>query len=152
MLRNRTEEAREAFARGVANEDQMLLLNRERAAIEAEEQKRNKKTMWKSFKSMFSFEGLKPEDPQTLQGMEQGTKQEALVADEAPVPDKSRPSPRNEPAGRGGILGALEEKRRRGERELERQGAKGGALDRIGNQASSGTKDGSSWIGWLRPR
>jgi hypothetical protein len=62
LLQQSLAEAREAAARGTANEDQMLLLNRERAAEEANEAKKAKNGIFNYIKGAFSMEGLKKEE------------------------------------------------------------------------------------------
>ena len=71
--------AREAEVQGTANNDQILLLNRERAAEAADEEKRNRPSIWKTIKSLFSFEGLNKEE-KPLQEKKAGGEQELEVS------------------------------------------------------------------------
>ena len=56
LLQERLVDAREAAAKGTADEDQMLLINRERAAEEAEQARKAKKGTWSFITGIFSTE------------------------------------------------------------------------------------------------
>lgn len=153
LLQERLVEAREAAAKGIADEDQMLLINRERAAEEAEQARKAKKRMWSFITGVFSTEGLKQED--TASGMD--------VLGEGGLTKVGEGNLLIEPAGetlagttkekaetpRLGILQAVEEKRRDGEREFQRRGVDDGPLDQIAEQAAAAGKSKGGWTSWV---
>ncbi|GAB7361982.1 hypothetical protein MBLNU230_g2019t1 [Neophaeotheca triangularis] len=133
------EVARRDLERGVANEEQVLLINRERVRVEAEEAKKRQPGL---FKRVFGG------------GDEEGKEGEALVR----FKDGG-----GEGEGKG-MLGAAEEtvqavearvqsERRSGERVTEVLRPMGGPLDR---EAEAATKavvgTGESWTSWLTGR
>ena len=106
--------AQEAEALGNANEGQMLLLQRERAAEAAEEERKNR-SIWKAIKRFLSSEGLKAE--------------EARTGEQSP-PTNFIPKPQSF------IYDKVQEQRREAEREMERQGVEPGPLDKMAEQAA----------------
>ena len=146
LLQQRLVEARAAFAKGIADEDQMLVLNRERAAEEAEAARKAKKGIWKSIKRMFSTEGLKQEqtDPLDVLG-EEGLRK---MGGDSPVVGEVVQAA-NEGPGSSGIIQAVEEKRRSREREPQSHGLEEGSLDRVGGEAAEATKARRSWTSWV---
>ena len=150
LLQERLAEARQANARGTADDDQMLLLNRIRAADEAEAERRNRPSVWKSFKGLFTTKGLMEEDthgrPQSENGSSEGAK--LLGAqDKGSIPEEA-------PARGGAVLQAVEEKRREEGREIQRRKVEGGVLDKLAEQAASTVtrSDKRSWTGWFSSR
>ena len=149
LLQERLVEARTAAARGAADEDQILLLNRERAAEEADEAKKSRKTLWKSIKGVFSTEGLQEEDTHGKLNTETEDSRGLPETGSFEIPEQKQ-VPEEYPKN-GTILHAMEERRREGERELERRGAEGGVLDKLAEQAAStepGKRDWTSWLSW----
>ena len=127
--------AKEAAAKGIASEEQILLLNKERAAEEAQEAKKNRKTLWKSAKSVFSTAGLKKVDTASavdnlVKGTGDGTNME-------------------QPTKQKGVMETIEEKRREGEKRLQDMGIKQGPLDQVAADATSKPRSGG-WTSWLR--
>ena len=146
LLQKRLIEAQAAFAKGIADDDQMLLLNRERAAEEAEAARKARKGLWKSIKRMFSTEGLKQEQTDPLDTLgEEGLRK---MGEESPGVEKGVKAA-NEETRSSGILQAVEEKRRSGERELQSHGLEGGPLDRVATEAAEPTKTRRSWTSWV---
>lgn len=128
-------EARRALQAGIAlNEDQILLLNRERAADEAEAAKKNKKGILASVKESV-FGGLAEEE-------EKGGK---IGAASRAVREKLEVQTEEQPQDFG-ILKAVEEKRRSGEVVEEVLHPTGGPLDR---QAAEVAGKAKSWTGWM---
>ena len=148
LLQQRLAEAREAAARGTADEDQLLLLNRERAAEEAEATRKAKKGLWKSIKGIFSTEGLKQEDTNPLSVLgEEGLRK---MSEGSPILEQViQEEAHHEESKRGGIVASVEEKRREGERELQKTGIEGGPLDRMADQAAEATKSRGGWTSWV---
>lgn len=156
LLQQRLTEAREAAAMGIADEDQILLLNRERAAEEAEAAKKAKKGTWSIMMGIFATDGLKKEDSPAAAGNESVVISEKtgeeVVAVPATIPSEivSKTVPREEQSMvQGSILKAVEGKRRDGEKELERSGATGGPLDRIAEQTTEPEKSGNRILSWF---
>ncbi|KAI9719784.1 MAG: hypothetical protein M1812_003272 [Candelaria pacifica] len=141
--------ARQAASQGTADEDQILLLNRERAAQEAEEARLAKKGMWRRTKDWL-YSGLKTEEEgSTTSG---GTL--AAVGDEV---WKENATESNDGTGaKLGILKALKEKRREGiepgtvEESTPAPPPKGGPLDRLANGESPTTQGGWTSLGTRR--
>lgn len=134
-------EAQGALARGTATEDQMLLINRERAALAAEEAKRNRPGVWKRATG-WMFGGLEKEEKKGGRlGAEAGAPEQLLGEGE----DR-------------GVLQAAEEKgeesrRAAGERLEEVLRPLGGPLDRQADAtARSIQQSGRSWSSWMLGR
>jgi len=157
------------------DDDQTLILNRERARVQAEERK--KQRPWGKLIMGILTGGLKAEE-----GVEV-----AVVPTEAEILEKIGVTQANilesadglrkgelslEGAGQveevvggddelrlgesriegGGVLQAVEEKRREGERALEAVGVEGGMLDRVAEQAVEKAKGKGdwNWFNWRR--
>ena len=135
-------EAQDALAVGRASEDQMLLINRERAAREAEEEKRRRPGVWKRITG-WAFGGLEKEERKggRLGAGGAESAQEEMLGDRE---DK-------------GVLQAVKEKveesRRAGQRVEEVLRPLGGPLDR---QADAVVREiertGKSWSSWIMGR
>lgn len=131
-------EAADAAGRGEASEEQRLLINRERAAREAEEARRSRPGVWKRVKG-WVFGGLEMEE---RRGGRMGM------------------GFREEEAGEGeekGVLAAVEEKvegdRRAGERVEEVLRPLGGPLDREADSVVRSVEaKGRSWSSWIMGR
>ncbi|KAI9700793.1 MAG: hypothetical protein M1836_002162 [Candelina mexicana] len=140
--------AREAAAQGIADEDQMLLLNRERAAQEAEQARLAKKGIWKRTKEWL-YSGLKTEDD--------GSSSRAnlvAVGDEA---WKENTSESNDVTGdKLGILKAVKEKRKEGvepgtvDAPSPAPEPRGGPLDKLANGEPPTAKGG--WTSFVTRR
>lgn len=149
------------------DEDQVLVLNRERAKIQAEELKKLG-SLWNGVKSVF-VGGLKKEEglgEQILPGVAEGkvpTEGEVLEAigiKNAEVMERmqgrlevveERKVVGDGMEGKmevheGGIMKAVEEKRREGERQLEERRVEGGPLDQMGEQAAAAVKSKADWV------
>lgn len=148
------------------DEDQTLVLNRERARVMAEEAKKQRSWI-KGIKEFVFFRGLKmdddddgggkervaeevvvPSEGEILQrlGIDQGTILERATAGremDGEVEEEGERGRREEGAREGSkILQAVAEKRREGERVAEAAGLRGGPLDRMAEgavQAVEGT-------------
>ncbi|MCJ1250810.1 hypothetical protein MMC30_008038 [Trapelia coarctata] len=156
LLQEKLVEARAAAAKGIADEDQMLLINRERAAEEAEQARKAKKGVWNYITGVFSTEGLKQED--TVSGLdalsEGGLKkvgEGSLLIEPAGQTVTETATEKGETPGLG-ILQAVEEKRRDGERELQKKGVSGGPLDQLAEQAAAAGKSKGGWTSWMTSR
>ncbi|KAI9796988.1 MAG: hypothetical protein M1835_002511 [Candelina submexicana] len=140
--------AREAAAQGIADEDQMLLLNRVRAAEEAEQARLAKKGIWKRTKAWL-YSGLKTEEDGSS-----SRENLAAVGNEA---WKENASESNDVTGdKLGILKAVKEKRKEGV-EPETVDApspapepRGGPLDKLANGEPPTAKGG--WTGFVTRR
>lgn len=134
------EKAREAAAQGIADEDQILLLNQERAAQDSEKARSEKKGIFTKAKETL-YSGLSKEEPE-------GGKIAAVNAVEDRVWAARPEESRQEPGEGFGILKAVEETRREVQTGLSQP--KGGPLDQLGDEAanavSNKTKSWSSWI------
>ncbi|KAK8164890.1 hypothetical protein BKA80DRAFT_202695 [Phyllosticta citrichinensis] len=128
-------EARLALTDGTITHDQMLLLNRERAAEEAEAIKRNKKGIFTRAKESM-FGGLSKEEQTGGEGVL------AAVQDAA--------THGKETIGESSIARTLEEKRREGEKA---QPLTPGPLDRMADDATqAATQKSKSWTSWITGR
>nr|POF04053.1 hypothetical protein CFP56_21809 [Quercus suber] len=141
-------EARDAQARGSASEDQILLLNRERAADEAAEAKRSRPGMIKNTTNWL-FGGLEKEE--TRGGRLGAAAAPAATTDESvPALLPFSPSEEATPDAYNAVEEKIDEQRRQSERKL---GTIGGPLDQqaqlLLNNASSASK---SWLDWLGAR
>lgn len=168
LLQEKLAAAREAAGRGEADEDQMLLINRERAAEEAALAAKERKGVWGKTKA-FLLGGLKKDEEESEERVNDGgvlsvLGEEGLMkmregSDETGAADAGlQGSVTTETqinhTGRGRILQAVEEKRREGERALERKGVEGGALDKWAQGAVEAGKveagkakgGGTSWL------
>lgn len=153
LLQEKLVEARAAAAKGIADEDQMLLINRERAAEEAEQARKAKKGTWNYITGIFSTEGLKQED--TASGLDvlsgSGLRKVGegnLLTGPAGEAATESTTENGETPGLG-ILQAVEEKRQDGERELQKRGVSGGTLDQLAEQAAAAGKSKGGWTSWV---
>lgn len=177
LHKTRLAEAKEAVANGAADEDQMLLINRERASFEAERARAAKKGVVRRTKDWL-LGGLKT-DEEVVGGRvtgEEGSNNWVVEAQgrgdvlpettDAVSVDKTTHVMEGQDGrpllGRGEgaesksqILKAVEAKRREGERALESQGAEGGSLDRLAADTMSGSRSAPSrggWTSWVTGR
>lgn len=138
-----------AEANGTANDDQILLLNRERAAAQAEQERQNRKGVWKSIKGVFSSEHLKKEEKPF--GLENLGEKPSVDDGSAPVSPSEAPHVKDstqKSTSTSSILDAIQEKRREGERLLEDKGSEPGPLDQMAEQATKATTSSTSTKGW----
>ena len=144
------------------DEDQTLILNRERARVQAEEAK--KERSW-SVKGLF-MGGLKeeevvvgksgeaevvPSEGEMLEkigvgGIEvleaaEGKLEEGDIVGEVGEEERRR---------EGGLLQTIKDKRREGEKAFEARGVAGGPLDQMAEEAAKEVKSRSSWLSWGR--
>lgn len=139
---------KEAFAamdHGTATDDQMLLINRERAAAEAAEARRNRPGVLKRAKSWL-FSGLSSEE-------QKGGKLGAGAADTLAMSHAIKEELLDDRPN-GGVLNAVErrldEKRRSGEQVEEAFRPRGGPLDREAQRAANAAADlTKSWSNWV---
>lgn len=129
-------EAKQAMAAGTATEDQILLLNNER---NKEEHEKNKKGFFKRTKEAL-FGGYSMEEKT---GGELGSiaaeARDAFVSDAQDAKNQGL-----------GVLHAVEEKRREGERAQELHP---GPLDRMAEDAAeAATQKSKSWTSWIMGR
>lgn len=137
------------------DEDQILILNRERARVQAEEAK--KERSWgKSIKG-FLVGGLKqdeeekapevvPSEAQVLELM--GVDQTSILeAAEGKQPIDGNNTERRDGSG---ILQAVQEKRRKSEKVMEARGAEGGPLDQVAQEAVDKASSRKGWMNWGR--
>lgn len=176
IFKQRLLEALEAEGVGTATEDQLLLLREEREIQSAEEARAKKPSVWKSVKenlgAAFSTENLKREDvaygerrKAILERIEReriaavsegregidGSKTESTQGVAASLASAA------DAVSNSQILNTVEEKRREGERILERQGVEGGPLDRFAEQTFTGadsqvresSSKGKTWSSWF---
>lgn len=141
-------EAKRAQMEGRATEDDILLINRQRAATEAAEAKKNRPGVFKRT-TTWLFSGLSSEE-------QKGGKLGSATAGTAAVSQ----IPKEELLGvreDKGVLHAVEEKiearRRSGERIEEVLKPLGGPLDRQAQRAATAVTDaGRSWTNWITGR
>lgn len=141
------------------DEDQTLILNRERARVQAEELK--KQRGWgKSLKGVF-VGGLKEEEGggrevgkvlsegEVLERIGVG-KERVLEA----VEGEGRAESTSEEGSEGGVarnmLQAVDDKRREGEQVLEANPVTGGPLDQVAEEAVEKVKNTGGWLSWGR--
>lgn len=141
-------EARIALEEGRATQDQILLINRERAKFEAAEVQKNRPGILKRTTN-WMFSGLSSEE-------QKGGKLGASTTSVNVV----TPTPREEILGESedkGVLRAVEEKieanRRTGEKVEEVLRPLGGPLDREAQRTASVVAGaGKSWVSWITGR
>jgi hypothetical protein len=134
--------ARQAMEEGVATQDQVLLVNRERAKVEAAEAKRNRSGVFRRATGWLTG-GLSKEEQK---GGRLG----------AGVVESEREEVLGEKEDRG-VLRAVEEKveqrRRSGEKVEEVLRPLGGPLDREAERTVNAAADaGRSWMSWITGR
>lgn len=130
-------EARQAEAAGIATEDQILLINRERAAEESAAAKKNKKGIFTRAKE--SLYG-------TLSSEEQKGGNLGAAAKKVEDSVEKVGEQISRKGGDLGIVKAVEDHRRQGERPEERIYAKGGVLDQEAELLASKPKGWTSWM------
>ena len=134
MRASSLEAAREAAARGEADGEQMLVLNRERVRIEAERREGEKVGVWRRGWGWL-VGGLKTEE----EGVGSGAEGATVVREEVWSAGRKE----------GGVLKAVMEQRREGESEVEKLGVKGGPLDEMAERLVQTGKDKSRWTSWV---
>lgn len=165
LLGQRLAEAREAQAKGLLNEDQLLLLNRERAADEAEAARKAEKGVWKSIKSIFLIDELKEES--IIEGQHRFSREGRKIGD-GPVQTNSEAgasaasgsqnlvvesashgssSPNQDPLP--GKPKVPESGWRNGEHGLQDRGVEAGPLDRMAEQAVAAGRAKGGWTSWI---
>lgn len=137
--------AKQAEARGAATEDQMLLINRARAAMEAEEAKKNRPGL---FKRAGTWLGLAEEEKKGGRFSQNAASVTEFVADSV---QEGATSIAQE--GRG-VLHAVEQKmdesRRHAENLHQTANPAGGPLDRQAQSAVDSVKSRTpNWTGWF---
>lgn len=142
-------EARRAQAAGSATEDQMLLINRERAADEAAEAKRNRPGVFKRATN-WAFSGLSSEE-------QKGGRLGAAAAAVSGTASQVLPEEVQGQQHDRSVLQAVEEKvdahRRQGEKVEEIVRPLGGPLDRQAQLALDSVSGSSrSWVSWVTGR
>ena len=128
--------ARQARTDGTANDEQILLLNRQEATEVAERERKNKPSWWKWTSSMFSSGGLKKED----KGFSRMENAAASIDGSASISPSEVPDIKDSPSERtmgSQIVAAVEEKRRASEKTLESTAAEPGPLDKLPAQATT---------------
>lgn len=150
------------------DDDQTLILNRERARVQAEERK--KQRSWVKLITGILTGGLKAEEGvevavvpteaeilekigvtqanilESADGLREGelSLEGARPVEEVVVGDDELRLGESRIEG-GGVLQAVEEKRREGERALEGVGVEGGMLDRVAEEAVQKAKGKGDW-------
>ncbi|KAF2086730.1 hypothetical protein K490DRAFT_74324 [Saccharata proteae CBS 121410] len=148
------EAAREAAARGAADDDQILLLNRERAAEESQQAAAEKPGIFKSIKkSIFGELPMEEQKGGKLGAIGKEASEQAQWGVET-----ARETAHDVKEEGLGILKAVEEKRRDGERAIPH--VSGGPLDNLGEDAASAAaqkaaaaaQKSKSWTDWALRR
>ncbi|KAL2047739.1 hypothetical protein N7G274_000781 [Stereocaulon virgatum] len=133
------------------DEDQILIMNRERARVQAEEAK--KERSWGKSIKVFLLGGLKqeeeeevpevvPSEAQVLESM--GVDQTSIL--EAAKGKRPIDGKNTERRDGSGILQAVEGKRRKGEKVMEARGVEGGPLDQVAQEAVDEASSKGGWI------
>ena len=135
------------------DDDQRLVLNRERARVMAEEAK--KERSWRKRAKGWLFGGLKGDEEEGKTEMvvvpSEGEVLSMIGVRESDVLERTRREREGKDEKRRdgtGILEAVEEKRREGERLLEERGVRGGPLDRVAEEAVEKVKGSGGWMSW----
>lgn len=144
------------------DEDQTLILNRERARVQAEESAKER-TWSKRAKGLF-LGGLKKDDDEEQTPVvvpTEGQILEMIGVDQRKLLEVSEQGIRDG-AGPGeemgdrrdgnGVLAAIEQHRREGEKILEERGVTGGPLDQVAEEAVEKVKETGKggWLNWGR--
>ena len=150
LYQQRLVEARQASATGTATDDQILVLNQERARTEAEQARLKKEGMWTTSKR-FLLGGMKQEQEQETENQPAATSDEMHT--HALETGQEIKSHQREIEGIG-ISAAVEIKRREGEKALEDRGVGEGPLDIMAEQAVKAAtaeigKGKGGWTSWL---
>lgn len=144
------------------DEDQTLILNRERARVQAEEAAKER-TWSKRAKGLF-LGGLKNEDgeekepnivPTEGQILEMIGVDQRRILEVAEQGGRDGAGPGEEMGDRrdgNGVLAAIEQHRREGEKLLEDRGVTGGPLDRVAEEAVEKVREQGKggWLSWGR--
>lgn len=151
---DKTRERQESLMAAIENEkaglplseEQALILNQERIRFNDEEERaRRKRERWQFLRvPRWLVSGLKSDEEQADRVAFEGNVQPTST--ETPEFGSQEP-PKPEPTAPGGVLAAVENARRIEEKQLEAEGAKGGALDRMAARAAELGK-GKGWWGW----
>ncbi|TKA69271.1 hypothetical protein B0A49_08366 [Cryomyces minteri] len=149
--------AREAEALGTPSDDQMLLLNRERAAEEAETARKAKKGIFARAKA-YLYSGLSTGEEQdgkavstgkelSEEGKEKGVEANGKLREVwQEVKDKTAQATSTDL----GILEAVNQQRRTGEKVEETLHPTGGPLDREAENAAAAASNASKgWTSWM---
>jgi hypothetical protein len=132
-------EALRAEEEGTATADQLLLLKEERDNAAREASRVNKPSIWKTVKGAFSTEGYKREDKAY------GDRRQEIL-DRINAAQEAGTSA----GGSSKILQAVDEKRREGEKQLEKQHVEPGPLDKLAAEAANAaTSSSKSWTSWF---
>lgn len=152
LLQEKLAMAREAADSGEADEDQMLLINRERAVEEAAlaaRKRKEEKGVWDKTKQLL-LGGMKKDEEESEERVNDGgvlsvLGEEGLIkigdgpdetgAADAGLQESVTTEIQLNYIVRGRILEAVEKKRREGERALEKKGVEGGPLDKWAQDA-----------------
>ena len=154
LLQQRLAEAREAAANGTANEDQRLLLNRERAAEEAEAAQKARKGPTDYLKALFSTKGLKEEETDSAtdllgeEGLRKMGEEASSTSTFIETGEQTRQPEQESQSSQSNILKMVNDQRRNGEKELEKRGFQGGPLDQVAEQTTKAEKSGG-WASWI---
>jgi len=144
--------AYQAATAGTATEDQMLLINQERAHREAEHARRNKPGIFKRAKG-YVYSGLSMEEPKGGKlGAASGGASAGLGANAAEERAAPALNVASQGSGQGrGVLEAVEDARRQGGKARPR--IRGGMLDQLGdNIATAASQNSKSWTSWISGR
>jgi len=141
--------ARRAEVEGRATEDQMLLINRERAAAEAEETKKNRPGMF-SRASNYLFSGLSEEEQKGgrlgAAAVEARATASELKSDAEAAFEEGKSTLQT-------IGDKIDGRQRQSESALVAINPSGGPLDRQADQAiNAATKAARSWTSWITGR
>ena len=140
----RIAEATQALAMGQANEDQMLLINQERAAVEAQrarEEAKKEGFNTKVWKFVTQASGASKME-ETTNG---STSLPTMEAEQRRIAEDER-------AGLG-IVQAVEDRRREGEKPIEHLNLRGGPLDQQAqDNANFVSNSAKSWTNWITRR
>ena len=153
-------ESRRAVAEGRANANHLAMLENERLAELDDERKRKKRYFKEIYDYLFTSK-----DPLTdpdINEVERARRHFPLPPPEA---QRAATAILNEKGTGGmgaqqqqqpqqdGVVQAVEEKRREGEKEMERRGMQGGPLDRLGESPASSKAESAgekrTWSGWI---
>ncbi|KZF22884.1 hypothetical protein L228DRAFT_261007 [Xylona heveae TC161] len=152
------ERARDAATKGTASDYQKLLLNRERAAAEAEQERLNNKGYFAGAKDWL-YSGLKKDDV-AENSSEQGNERADGLSIAADAAHKVSDEVQNltatgKAASEKGVLQMVQEKAQSGNATGQDVAAKGGYLDRLGQAPSEKEPEEQkprSWTSWLGGR
>jgi hypothetical protein len=146
LHRRELEAANDALAAGTANEDQMLLINRERARAEADREKLNKKGVFVRAKEAL-FSGMDKEEKKggTLGLLADGQKGESNLGEGVlrAVEDTVRGGKERLAEGKDGLKTEIRQ-------HTPARPAVGGPLDELAQRAASDASSSTkSWTDWV---